>query len=55
MTQRAATTPKRFTEGKPSRTSSKKARWNVFGLRKENQRDDAAIAFARLGLLAYRW
>jgi hypothetical protein len=39
---------------KLTRTSGK-IRWNVFGLNKEDHRDPAALTFARLGLLAYRW
>ncbi len=39
---------------KPKETNSKN-RWNVFGLRRENERDEAALTFARLGLLASRW
>ena len=38
-----------------SNKTSRKSRWNVFGLRKEDHRDPAALTFARLGLLAYRW
>lgn len=46
---------KRATTSKPSRTSSRKVRWNAFGLRREDRRDPAALSFARLGLLASRW
>lgn len=51
---KTATTKRTFTT-KPSRSSAKKSRWNSCGLRREDQRDAAALSFARLGLLASRW
>lgn len=47
---------KALINARPSRTSSRKPRWHALGLGQEMpHRDPAALAFARLGLLATRW
>ena len=46
---------KRLNKTASSNSSSQKVRWHTFGMGRESQRDQAALTFARLGLLASRW
>ncbi len=50
-----AVNPKRFARKQSTRAAASKRRWNTLGVRDRNRRDTAALAFARLGLLATRW
>jgi hypothetical protein len=51
----AASSPMRSSSAKPGNGAARKSRWNVLGMRQQTRRDSAALAFARLGLLATRW